>query len=58
MQSIAGPLVARRPRITAYRLADGSSDLNPILLWVPSQNGLLFDPPHRQRAIIGIVGIA
>src|SRR6476660_8726834 len=21
----------------------------PLVLWVPSQNGLFFDPPHRQR---------
>ena len=28
----------------------GPGSLKPILLWVPSQNGLLSEPPHRHRA--------
>src|SRR2546430_1995386 len=30
-----------------------SAPIKPILLWVPSQNGFITDPPHRHRETLG-----
>src|ERR1700722_1305648 len=38
---------------SAFLTAD-SAPSNPIRLWVPSQNGLFTDPPHRHRENAGL----
>src|SRR3989442_12607884 len=37
-----------------FQSATFSVAWKPILLWVPSQNGLLLDCPHRQSAMLSL----
>src|SRR5580765_694659 len=45
---------ARGPLLLSFFLTADLAPGNPIRLWVPSQNGLVTDPPQRQRENAGL----
>lgn len=45
----AGPFAERKRQAGNPPLARPYSDRNPAVSWVPSQKGLIWDAPHRQR---------
>src|SRR5260370_18474358 len=52
---MVGPSCVSDCRATGTRLAV-SSPSKPMAVWVPSQNGLVFDRPHRQSLYVAADG--